>query len=784
MQPNGFGFVGGPVFGSSRGRKAPRLLICIVVAMLPVAVLLFPQMALAQTRLMTTAPTNLQVVPGNGSLTLTWQWTDDTGGTCHLGPASNGIDPGFEIQYKKSSAAWRQPHEIDSSAPNDATNGVYEVNTSPTRFTIGSNSESIVENSGQIGVTLENGVSYDVRIAAISSVDDPTGVCPQSSWATVIGTSPTVVSVKRRVTTTAPANLQVMPGNGSLALTWQWMDNTGGTCHLDPVTNGPVPGFELQYRRSSAAWRGPEDVTNLAPNDATSGVYKLPASPTRFTIDSNSEGLGEALGQRGVTLDNDASYDVRIAAISSVDNSTEICLQSPWATVIASSPNDPTVAEEVEIVEHTLAAFGTGLLRNARQGVGRRLELETLAHTSPPMPENSAVLAQLDGWLREGEFALPLNSTQDDTGGGWVLWGSAGHVDFEDEPNSDSGHDGEMETVWLGADKPIGDDTLAGLALAYSEGDADYHFMPSAASESRAGNLALELTSIHPYMLFHLDSHRKTWVILGYGEGDLKQESAEKTTETNLDMWMAMAGMRQLLPSVRGVQMVLVGDAGFVTLETDAIAEKSSVSDLSVDVRQMRLGVEFEMLGAGSLRPFGGTYARYDGGDGAEGAGLELSGGFRMSNPSSRFALELEGHWLAMHSDGDYEEWGASLTAAVLPASTGRGLSWSVSTRWGANRPESGVLWSQETVEREWADRERELSLQAQANWGLGLGVEGEVLVPFAQLELDAGELREMKLGMRYRLPSTRHALLELSMGRHASEEIRNYIGVEFRLNY
>ena len=67
---------------------------------------------------------------------------------------------------------------------------------------------------------------------------------------------------------------------------------------------------------------------------------------------------------------------------------------------------------------------------------------------------------------------------------------------------------------------------------------------------------------------------------------------------------------------------------------------------------------------------------RHDGGDAETGLGLEVGGGVDWSDPGLGLSAGLEGRTLALHEDGDFEDWGLAFTFSYdLRPDTKRGFS-------------------------------------------------------------------------------------------------------------
>ncbi len=135
----------------------------------------------------------------------------------------------------------------------------------------------------------------------------------------------------------------------------------------------------------------------------------------------------------------------------------------------------------------------------------------------------------------------------------------------------------------------------------------------------------------------------------------------------------------------------LVGDVAWTALSTEDGDE--TIDGQDVRVNQVRIGADLALaarLGRAALAPFAKVYVRRDGGAGQTGAGVEVSGGLWAALGIVR--LDAQARILALHSAEGYGERGAALTLTV-GARGSKGLSLSVSPRWGDPALGAGALW-------------------------------------------------------------------------------------------
>ena len=142
---------------------------------------------------------------------------------------------------------------------------------------------------------------------------------------------------------------------------------------------------------------------------------------------------------------------------------------------------------------------------------------------------------------------------------------------------------------------------------------------------------------------------------------------------------------------------------------------------------------------------------RWDGGDGATGAGLEVGGGVSWSNPGAGLTMEARARALVAQAGG-MREWGASGSLRYAPGSDGRGLSLALSPRWG--RAESGMerLWDEGMAARTPSidSGATGAGLEAELGYGFRMQNGAGVLTPHAGFGYEARGRRRYLLGTRF----------------------------------
>lgn len=329
-----------------------------------------------------------------------------------------------------------------------------------------------------------------------------------------------------------------------------------------------------------------------------------------------------------------------------------------------------------------------------------------------------------------------------------------------------SGFDGDMKAGYLGVDTRLDERWLAGLAASRTKVDVDF-----ALDERRGGALDITLTGLHPYARYASGDGGEVWGILGGGRGELENtyRIGGARESADLTMYMAAAGTRQALDAGGEIDIAFFTDAGFGRLKSDGGGEAAlqAIDDISVDAWRARLGAEASQTmaldGGTTLTPFVEAAGRYDGGGDGE-AGIEISGGAVWADPASRIGVSARGRILALYSESDYREYGASVTARVSPDMRGEGLSLALTPRFGVDPHGADALWRDDpfALSRRSGD-ERALSVKAAVGYGFAAGALSAVLTPFGEFDFRAGGTRKTRAGLRYALTRSGAASFEFA---------------------
>ncbi len=342
--------------------------------------------------------------------------------------------------------------------------------------------------------------------------------------------------------------------------------------------------------------------------------------------------------------------------------------------------------------------------------------------------------------------------------GGAVMWGSG---DRRSLALDDEGLDwsGDLFSAHVGIDAPLGARLRGGVGASWFESEIEY--------TDRSGEAAItgvhesRMTSVHPYLGWTGPDGARLWGMLGYGEGEIEITDAEVVDRFGVQrgasafMGAAAGGSVPVL-SAGGLTLALKGSGEATRYTVDD--NGSALAAVSVDTQRLRLAAEgsraYALPGGGALTPSVEFGVRWDGGDGATGAGVELGGGLEWTLPSRGLAVEARGRTLAAHA-GAMEEWGASGAARLSPGPGGRGLSFEVSPSWGVAGSGLSRLWNEGAAGRGSSSPDGDAGaarLEAELGYGIGFWDGAGVATPHAGFGYEENGDRRYRLGTRFGL--------------------------------
>ena len=365
-----------------------------------------------------------------------------------------------------------------------------------------------------------------------------------------------------------------------------------------------------------------------------------------------------------------------------------------------------------------------------------------------------------------GSFDLNLNGLEG--GGAWALWGARDRQAW----NGD-GHDGSVSSVYLGLDYQVQPNWMVGVSVARSGADSRYRH-GWASQEMDVG-----LTTVLPYVSYRTPNDKTSiWGVAGVGSGTLDSTVVGADVSSSaLDMSLYMVGGRHRLARLGGLNIALIGDLAVADLES--VKGDGAVDSLDASVSRIRAGLDFrwawQLADAVSIAPSGELSVRRDDGIEGAGTGLEFLGGVRVTK--NNFRLEAKGRTLLVHSVNHYSESGYTLLATFAPGESGKGLTVSLGSEWGALATDSGMMWGERMLTTGGAfsnDDDRGVTWSGHVGYGVP-GLRGRfLLTPFVDTKLSESQVRGIRLGTQItRLVRDRITLdMDLALGGSAREHV------------
>ncbi len=242
---------------------------------------------------------------------------------------------------------------------------------------------------------------------------------------------------------------------------------------------------------------------------------------------------------------------------------------------------------------------------------------------------------------------------------GAVMWGSGSRRSLALDKGS-LDWSGDLFAAHVGMDALLGEGLRGGLAASWIEGEIEY--TDRSGDEAVTGVHVSRLAAVHPYLGWSGADGSRLWGALGYGEGEIEIADTEFVERFGVQKGDSAfvgvaAGGSVPVASANGLALALKGSG-----EATRYSVKdngSALAAVSVKTQRLRLAAEgsrtWALTGGGTLTPALEVGARWDGGDGETGAGMELGGGLEWTLPSHGLAVEARGRTLAAH-EGDVEE--------------------------------------------------------------------------------------------------------------------------------
>ncbi len=328
----------------------------------------------------------------------------------------------------------------------------------------------------------------------------------------------------------------------------------------------------------------------------------------------------------------------------------------------------------------------------------------------------------------------------------WTVWGHGDFVRFSGGLTQGN-YDGSLRTAWLGVDRYVEENLIAGAALSRGQGRTEFGRFSMA---DGTAELETSLTVGWPYLRIETRGGGALQLVLGIGSGTAVYRRAGEQTEK--------AELRALLASVSGetplwrggnASLQATGDLEAAQLTTSGSAS-GVLGGLRADGLRVRAGFEAEhnafRLGGLSVAPHGAAAVAHDEGDGLAGTGLELSAGLRIATANPRFGVTAMARWLAMHSAEQRRTWGGGVEAVWKATPDGRGLSLSLTPTWGLQA--EGTLQGPD-VFTNGEETDGGTALTSRLGYGLTTP-HGGLLTPFFELGLGEHENHRVSAGAEF----------------------------------
>ena len=486
---------------------------------------------------------------------------------------------------------------------------------------------------------------------------------------------------------------------------------------------------------TTADWNTAQTVTVTGMNDNIDNVgdtRTVMVTHTATSSDPNYNGANRPIASTTVTITDDDDAPARFAALN------EVILSE-----VIRSMTDSTVNAITQRIKQSTAPGPKAATLTLN---GRAMSLADLTPTDnlSGVADNPSVAGMLtgiarsvadDSWqlgraLGNSSFMLPTDSDLAEL----TLWGGGDYRELSGESGA-LDWDGDLGSGILGADTPVSDTLLVGLAVSWQSGDFDYKEVTADAAHS--GDYEVNQFSAQPYIGWSSpDGRQDLWATAGYGWGDVEiDDQAMGRQSSNLNTQnVGVGGSGQLLQSGAST-LRLKGQFHQTWAEVEG--NNDLLRKLNLDVRRLRLALEGTheqpLANGAQLTPTVEVGLRYDAGDGPTGSGIEVGAGLRFTAPAIGLSAEGRGRVLLAHS-GDYDDWGLNGTLRFAPQSNGRGLAFSLQPAYGATASRVTHLWEQDSVVSPTADAPHGARMDADLSYGLDWA---EALVtPYVRLSL------------------------------------------------
>ena len=362
--------------------------------------------------------------------------------------------------------------------------------------------------------------------------------------------------------------------------------------------------------------------------------------------------------------------------------------------------------------------------------------------------------------MGNSSFVMPLNAVDSDgnTVGNTTIWGNGSYVNLSGGGSGEVKWDGDLGGIILGIDTKPHSDLLLGLSVSQTAGSFDYTHI-----DGDKGTYKTDLTSITPYVDWK-SGNFDLWATAGYGIGEVEIDpdaanNPEVTGDAKLKMF-AFGINNTITPTAETIQLRLKNEVSTGQYEV------FGAGGAYVSVSRIRMAIEgrkeYQNEIGNRLTSTVEMGMRYDGGDGeSTGTGIELGGAVSYNNGHG-MRIEGRAHWLVAHSE-EIDEWGVSGLVGLGNgiASKSGGLSFTLSTGWGAQASGAQRLWDQDVSQFSATQNQAAAYLETELSYGMPTFSGRGLITPYNRIRMTNDGTRHYHFGTHWNLGTTASLNLE-----------------------
>ncbi|MYH33252.1 MAG: hypothetical protein F4133_05520 [Gammaproteobacteria bacterium] len=365
--------------------------------------------------------------------------------------------------------------------------------------------------------------------------------------------------------------------------------------------------------------------------------------------------------------------------------------------------------------------------------------------------------------LTGSSFEMGLGG-DDHAPGKWTLWGVGGDMDaFGGRPDDRFSMDGEVFAGHIGLDYRFSEAILTGVIVSRTTGGVDYRFSGPTGDD---GDIAMSLTSAHPYLHWTPFHGLGVWGSVGAGKGDATLTDEKGSADTGIGLSMAAVGARRELMPIGRFDLAIKADAFFVTMESE---EHEHLPATAADASRMRLALEssrsFAFEGGSMITGTMELGALADAGDAETGTGAELGAGLAYQHPGG-IDIQARGHMLLTHEESEFEQWGASLSVTFDWGPQGEGLFFALAPSWGTSATGAESMWETTRVAETFlaGESEQGMNLDTRVGYGLNLPNGRGLLTLFGEMGRPTGAPPRLRLGTQLARMESQQSAMNLEI--------------------